>query len=315
MRLDLIFRELEDILCHVLRDYGSSTGITFKADVDDACIDFNPASADASTSECSKLCANVACCFTGAGCSTDIDCKKYEECDVIYGTDDSNEESTGDGSNGITFKADIDDACIDLNPAAADASTSECAKLCEDVGCCFTGAGCSSGIDCKKYEECDVIYGGADGDDDEEATGSSEHNSATSEQIFEACEDHDTEMVNMPGTPTLCQKMCDQYSCCFDDSCAPPSDVNCDTGAFCADLFAKTSGSIGGGSDSDQPINPDQYTKEDINAACSGGDAVTSMCTKLCDPAECCFRTSMACGSNLSDCTKYESCMKVWERL
>ena len=122
---------------------------------------------------CEVICERGAFCFASGGCPTaDIDCADYMTCAKIYGDsqdDDIKREAAGgnveEGSNdndddegGIVFKADIDDACINFDPAKESTTDSKCAKLCADVGCCFLATGCDKEISCGVYKECDIIY-------------------------------------------------------------------------------------------------------------------------------------------------------------
>jgi hypothetical protein len=63
-------------------------GIVFKADIDDACIDFDPPAKESiKYSKCAKLCADVSYCFSARGCDNKINCcGVYKECDIIYAT-------------------------------------------------------------------------------------------------------------------------------------------------------------------------------------------------------------------------------------
>ncbi|KAI2490813.1 hypothetical protein MHU86_23748 [Fragilaria crotonensis] len=132
------------------------------------------------TSMCEVVCERGACCFASGGCpSSDINCADYMTCANIYGdtpdddksgveegsvtggteqqqggTDNDNDDSTG----GVVFKADVDDACVDLDPAKDSSTDSKCAKLCANAECCFTQSGCNTEINCGVYKECDVIY-------------------------------------------------------------------------------------------------------------------------------------------------------------
>jgi len=289
-------------------DSEDDLGIVFKVDVDDACTEFDPAQANAAQSECTKLCENAGCCFETSGCpaTSKINCQTYEECDIIYEKDDVDDS---EDDLGIVLKVDVDDACTGFDPAQANAADSECAKLCENVGCCFETGGCSTGINCNTYDECDIIYGeesdGASDDEDPPSSGgggsgSNKHNEATAEEIYEACEDHDLEVIQIPDMPSLCQLMCDQYACCFED-CSAPSDVVCDTGASCHRLFKSDSGggsnTAGGGSSGDTggtTGNTDEASA--IYDACKNHNeevvqvpGMPTLCENLCEKYQCCF--------------------------
>ena len=112
---------------------------------------------------CEVIWKRWACCFASGGCPTaDIDCVDYITFANIYGNsqdDDITGEAAGgnveegvndndDDVQGIVFKADIDGAWIDFDPAKESTTNSKCAKLCADVGCCFSATGCDNEINC-----------------------------------------------------------------------------------------------------------------------------------------------------------------------
>ena len=352
----------------------NNVGTVFKADVDKSCVDFDPAAAGASTSECSKLCADVGCCFTDpATCSDEISCQTFEGCVVVYGAAANNGDNQGGDSLGLIFKADVDDACIDFDPAAVQASASECTKLCADVGCCFTDpATCPDTISCLTYKECDIIY---DVEEETSSSGGGENSGgnvmSTAGQIYEACDKHGVEIIATPGGTTLCSTLCESYRCCFDG--CDTSGLDCGEGAGCIVVFPDE---VSGGESDTESLHDtimstceegsdrekckslchegrccfpsqgckassdvtcteyqgclvvyavdgedelpavqdsNEHSAEDIASACSGG-AVSSMCSTLCNPSECCFRSSsMTCNPSM-DCNKYSVCSKVWGR-
>ena len=183
-------------------------GIVFKADIDDACINFDPAKESTADSKCAKLCARVGCCFLATGCDKEINCGVYKECDIIYATgaategvlDGSKTDGTGDDNLGLVFKVDVDDACVDFDPAEAGAGGGLCPKLCADAACCFT------------YAECDVLY---------EKSGSTSLTGlrATADEIIQACDSVSEEIALSANGESLCHALCLPYYCCF-NGCA-----------------------------------------------------------------------------------------------
>lgn len=388
-------------------------GIVFKADVDDACLDFDPGSQGHEDALCPKLCADVGCCFLESGCTTKISCSIYKECDVIYA-----HNSNGGGISALNATADeIDEACNNYEEeviASPDGSTL-CSALCTAFECCFKDCSVPSGVDCTVGTGCSSVYNGkqsttgntdSTGGSSEVTTGSNTNtiNGSTSASsgstsggqiddetaIYEACTDPNEEVVQTPDQPTLCKQLCNKYKCCHPTNDCIPDGVDCTKGKDCDILWNETSVdnrgesgtnpdgqslhdaimaacevsssrqnckslcvdgkccfesqncqpssdivcsdytgclviyAVDGEGDADgttttttqgtnggDTSDPNDYTAEDIVAACTG-DAVSSMCTKMCSPSACCFTESST--SCTVSCEKYSDCAKVWGR-
>ena len=344
--------------------------VVLKADVDEACLGFDPAEANAADAKCTDLCADKGCCFDKTNGCTDasINCQIYEECDVIYETDNNEETATmANEDDGIVLKADVDEACLGFDPAEADAAGAKCTQLCADKGCCFDKTnGCTDkSMNCEIYEECDAIY---DKDDDDEEEISTTETSASSKLpgfIMNACE-VDSATRDIP----LCESLCENGHCCHEaHSCLDSLtvDINCEDYVPCQILY--DTGTVileDGGSDETtasknaehvqaacqenqnmelcgilcEPGNccdapaiscpedikcgeyipcqalsltvGEEYTWEDVRAACSG-TAASTMCHTICQPAKCCFPNQQCTIEDGFDCDKYEHCSVAFD--
>ena len=322
-------------------------GIVFKADVDDACLDYDPGSQGHEDALCPKLCADVGCCFQESGCTTKISCSIYKECDVIYA-----HNANGGGISALNATAnEIDEACNNYQEevtASPDGSTL-CSVLCKAFECCFKDCSLPSGVDCTVGAGCSSVYnvkqsttgntnstgssskvtsgsntgsstGGSTGSTSNQTDGQSVDNQSGNGTNTTGQSLHDTIMAacEVSSSRQNCKSLCVDGRCCFESqNCTAPSDMVCSDYKGCLVLYAvdgegdsaatTTQGTNGGGGTSD----PNDYSAEDIAAACAGG-AVSSMCTKMCSPSVCCF--TEASPSCTVSCQKYSSCAKVWGR-
>ena len=253
----------------------------------------------ASASECTKLCADVGCCFTDpATCPDTISCLTYKECDIIYDVEEETSSSGGgenSGGNVMSTAGQIYEACDKhgVEIIATPGGTTLCSTLCESYRCCFDGCD-TSGLDCGEGAGCIVVF-------PDEVSGGESDTESLHDTIMSTCEEG--------SDREKCKSLCHEGRCCFpSQGCKASSDVTCTEYQGCLVVYA-----VDGEDELPAVQDSNEHSAEDIASACSGG-AVSSMCSTLCNPSECCFRSSsMTCNPSM-DCNKYSVCSKVWGR-
>jgi hypothetical protein len=277
---------------------------------------------DSDMEDCKSLCVDGRCCFESQNCEapSGITCDDYKGCLVVYAVDDGDDStgasgietqaptSTGDGGDGSSELYDII-----MTACEVDSDMEDCKSLCVDGRCCFESQNCEapSGITCDDYKGCLVVYAVDDGDDGTGASGvetqapTSSGGASDNEigslytVVMAACEDG--------GDMQECESVCSDGRCCFESqNCQAPSGISCSDYAGCSTIYA------GDGGDSAGTANPNDYTADDIAAACSESAAI-SMCNQMCSGSECCFNSDLSCHVSV-DCDTYDACSKLWTR-
>ncbi|KAI2490814.1 hypothetical protein MHU86_23749 [Fragilaria crotonensis] len=252
---------------------------------------------------------------------SDITCSDYKGCLVLYAVDGEDDgadvaavetqapASTGGdgGDDGSRLYEVIMTAC------EVDADMQDCKSLCVDGRCCFESQSCQapSDITCADYKGCLVVYAVDGGDDTSGATGTEtqapDSSGGTNDNeigslytlVMAACEEG--------GDTQYCESVCADGRCCFaSQNCQASSDITCSDYTGCSTIYA-----VDGG-DGAATTNPNDYTADDIAAACSDTSTL-SMCSQMCSGSECCFNSDLTCSVTV-DCDVYDACSKVWTR-
>lgn len=311
-------------------------GIVYKADVDDACLDFDPGAEGQEDALCPKLCADVGCCFLESGCTTKISCSIYKECDVIH-AHNSNGGGSGGGDGGgissLNATADeIEEACNNDEEeviASPDGSTL-CSALCKAFECCFKDCTLPSGVDCTVGTGCSSVYNGkqsttgnteSTGGSNEATSGSNTNTSdggstgstssgQTDDQtaIYEACADKDEELVQMPDQPSLCKQLCNKYKCCHPTNDCIPDGVDCTKGKDCDILWNEPS--VDDEGESGTPTEG-QSLHDTIMAACEVSTSKQN-CKSLCVDGQCCFESQNCEPPSDVVCSDYKGCLVIY---
>jgi hypothetical protein len=244
---------------------------------------------------CEVECERGACCFLSQGCGDifpDNDCTIYEPCAFMYNGQTTTTTTTT--TTTPVLKVDVDAACIDFDPAEKNAADAECTKYCKDAQCCFDVAiDCPDTVSCHVLAECKVIYGDSS---------SSSTITVDATVVLEACDAVEIAKT-VAGQPSLCETVCQDGLCCFDEDADCTAQQECAMYNPCKILFGSVPTSTA-----------DSAAVAAVKAACvkdglflPTDNAGFAACENTCEPGACCF-TPEGCSDASLECKAYIPC-------
>lgn len=239
---------------------------------------------------CQDACMQAECCWKVTSCNRRADCSSYaSNCANLVARLDqgaSNTEANGNIPAIPLAPQDLNQWC-DPTKVLGQEGYDRCASSCLKAGCCWrTGVtdSCIVEEDCKAWSPCTVMNGAQDPED---VAGSLTY---SLEQVFDACLNHDNNVVSGTGQKSLCQIVCESGTCCFDETKGCPETLDCKVFEPC------------------QILHSEKQTQ--VEAACNGDDL--SDCVGICATGTCCFTNDIQKICDVSNpnviCKQYKAC-------